>query len=86
MTGFEGIGDFDGDPLERYNAHQAAKGRVTMADPDALRKRLRENHPDPVDAEKDARSEARYEVDPQAEKDDVWRETNPAKGSGAGDE
>ena len=26
MTGFEGIGDFEGDPYERYIAHQAAKG------------------------------------------------------------
>ena len=27
--GFEGVGDFDGDPAERYDAHQAAKGNTT---------------------------------------------------------
>lgn len=31
------------DPLVRYNAHQAAKGRRQMPDPDELRKREREN-------------------------------------------
>lgn len=27
MSGFEGVGDFNGDPFERHAAHQAAKGR-----------------------------------------------------------
>lgn len=31
------------DPLVRYSAHQAAKGRRPMGDPDRERKRLREN-------------------------------------------
>ena len=80
-------GDFNSpDALTRHNAHQRAKGRVTMGDPDALRKRLLENHPDPVDAARDAKSEARYEDDPGEEKDDAWRETLPAKGLGANDE
>jgi hypothetical protein len=30
------------DPLERYNAHQRAKGREPLPDPDELRKRERE--------------------------------------------
>ena len=68
------------DPFVRYSAHQRAKGRVTMGDPDALRKRLLENHPDPVDAARDAKSEALYEDDPGEEKDDAWRETLPEKG------
>jgi hypothetical protein len=55
-------GDFNSDDLERYNAHQRAKGRQTIASPDVL-KRLRENY----DAVKDAKSESRYEENPQAE-------------------
>ena len=38
--------------------------------------------PDRYDAVQDARSEARYEDDPMAEKDDAWRETLPEKGCG----
>lgn len=38
------FGNFDSaDPLERYNAHQRAKGRTPMADPDDVRKRERES-------------------------------------------
>ena len=99
---------YSDDPLVRHNAHQEAKGRATIGDPDALRKRLRENHPelyrvedhehatdlqwrhadivhktDLYDAVQDARSEARYEDDPTAERDDLWRETLPEKGCGA---
>lgn len=33
---------YSDDPLVRYNAHQAAKGRPQMPDPDLLRKRERE--------------------------------------------
>ena len=37
------FGDFNSaDPWERYNAHQAAKGRRLMPDPDEVRTRLRE--------------------------------------------
>lgn len=32
-----------GDPLVRFNAHQAAKGRTQIGDPDLARKRAREN-------------------------------------------
>lgn len=37
--------------------------------------------PDAYDRVRDAESEARYEVDPQAERDDLWKETLPEKGS-----
>ena len=45
MAGFEGIGDFDSDDSwERYNAHQAAKGRTSFVpDPDQFRKAECEN-------------------------------------------
>ena len=72
-------GDFASlDPWERFNAHQRAKGRDPVSNPDVL-KRLRENY----DAIKDAKSEARYVDDPQAENDSQWRETLPEKGCGA---
>ena len=68
-------GDFAAlDPLERFNAHQRAKGRVTFPDPDALRKRLLEGH--------DPKSEF-YGDNPTAEVDDLWREQSPEKGCGA---
>ena len=35
---------------------------------------------DEQDAKRDADSDARYEDDPQAEVDNKWRETRPAKG------
>lgn len=34
---------YSSDPLVRYNAHQAAKGRSQMPDPDEVRKALKEN-------------------------------------------
>lgn len=33
------------DPLVRHNAHQAAKGRAPMPDPDVIRKAQKENGP-----------------------------------------
>ena len=60
------------DPFVRYSAHQAAKGRATLPDPDVLYDRM-----------KDARSEARYTEDPQAEVDSKWRDVFPEAGCGA---
>ena len=58
MTGFEGIGDFDSDdPMQRYLAHQAAKGNLVPIYEhkwgpqhyNALAKEIREQFPiDPI--------------------------------------
>lgn len=34
---------YSDDPLTRHNAHQAAKGRAPLPDPDVVRKQHREN-------------------------------------------
>lgn len=40
-------------------------------------------NPEPYDRLRDAESEARYVVDPQAERDDEWKEHLPSKGCDA---